>query len=113
MFSNNEFFHKNGKQQQVYSQHSISPIIGSNNIHNPTPSNKRMEKLILHAVLTTGFGAYLFAIFLNIGTWKADLLFFMGAAFIILKFIRLSIRTWQDYKRTEIEIRIKRKESEK
>lgn len=114
MFSTNRHFPKNGKQSQVYSESVISSGLRSHNIHHPTPSKKQMEKLIVHTLLASGFGAYIWAIFLNIGTWKADLLFLFSLLFIVVRFLRYCTKTWQDFRKDEIVIRkMKKEESER
>ena len=112
MFSDSRNFPENRKQQQVYSGHSFSPSIRSNNIHNPIPK-KRMEKLVIHIILASGFGAYIWAIFLNIGTWKADMLFGVAFLFMVVRFIRYCAKTWQEYRKGEIQIKMLRKNIEK
>jgi hypothetical protein len=113
MFSNNGHFIQNRKQQNLCSEHVVrsSPI--GNSIHNPISTKKRMEKLVIHVLLGTGFVSYLWALFLNVGSWKGDILALLGFAFILVKFIRLCIRTWQDYRKEEIEIKVLKKKSEK
>lgn len=72
-----------------------------------------METKIIFSVLSAlGITSYITAILLNIGTWKADILFGIAVLFGIVKFIRYTIRTWQDYRRGEIEIKNLQKKSE-
>lgn len=100
---------RNGKHTTVQSEHAIrSSFVGGSFVNNPTNS-KRMEVKVFLTIF--GVLSYIAGIFLNINTWKADILFLCGLAFVLLKFIRLTIRTWQSYKREEIEQQILKKKA--
>jgi hypothetical protein len=108
--SNIGYFSKNGKQSQLHSEHAIYSSARRGSLFNFKASPHRMEtKLFLTVLSWIGFSSYIAGIFLNIGSWKSDILFLSGMAFILLKFIRLTIKTWQSYKREEIEQQILKK----
>jgi hypothetical protein len=111
MFSGNWHISRNGSKRQVYSERSVSKrtIYGSRT--NPKTGNKPVETKIIFSVLSVlGITSYVGAILLNIGTWKADILFGIAVCFGIAKFIRYSIKTWQDYRKGELEIERMRRE---
>ena len=112
-FQDSRFISRNGKHTTVQSEHAFrSSFVRGGYIDSPT-NNKRMEAKIFLTVLSwVGVGSYVAGIFLNIKTWKADVMFLCGLAFVLLKFIRLTIKTWQSYKREEIEQQILKKQSE-
>lgn len=109
MFSNRREFSKNGAKSLHYSEHAIYNSAHSNGIFNHTPNRTRMEKLFLVVLSWVGITSYIGAIILNIGNWKADTLFGLALMFGIVRFIRYSIKTWQDYRRGEVEIKIQKK----
>lgn len=113
MFSNNWHISRNGSKRQVYSDNSVSKRTLNNYSPNRKTTDKRVETKIIFSVLSAlGITSYITAILLNIGTWKADILFGIAVLFGIVKFIRYTIRTWQDYRRGEIEIKNLQKKSE-
>lgn len=107
-FSNNGYFvSRNGKQSQIHRERLISFGVKRSFISNPKTNILGMEaKIILTWI---GFGTYIGGILLNLTNWKSDILFLSGCAFMLLKFIRLTIKTWQSYKREEIEQQILKK----
>lgn len=113
MFSNNGFLPKNGAERGLYSNDSIPRHVDYSGILQRKTAPKRMEPKLIVAILTwVGFSSYVGAIFLNIGTWKADLLVVFGGAFMLLKFIRLTMKTWYECQRQEIEIKMLKKKAE-
>jgi hypothetical protein len=97
-------YNSEGRQEHEFrGEQSVRAGNNSSRIINPIPV-KRMEKLIINVLLGTGFGTYLMALFLNIGTVKGDILFSVGFAFMLVKLIRACIKTWQDYRKEEINI---------
>lgn len=114
MFSNHRDIHKNGSQPRNNSNSLVYHSPRSNHLPNPNQTKGRMEPNLIFTVLSAiGAGSYISAILLNMGTWKSDLLALFGFAFILLKFIRLTIKTWQDYRKEELQIKVMRKKSEK
>lgn len=112
-FSNPGYVSKNGKQSPLHGEHAIHGSGKRGGFLNLKANPKRMEaKLFLTVLSWIGLGSYVAGIFLNLKTWKADLLFLCGIAFMLLKFIRLTISTWQSYKREEIEQDILKKQTE-
>ncbi len=113
-FSGYGYISKNGAKSSLHCEHAIYSGFRRSSYFNLKASHYRMEsaKLILAIFTWIGLGSYFAGIFLNINTWKSTVLAFFGFAFILLKFIGLSIRIWQSYKREEIEIKILRKKSE-
>jgi hypothetical protein len=111
-FSGNGYISKNGEQSSLRSKHAIHSSVKRGSIFNHQASPQRMEVKLLATVLTwVGLTSYFLGIFMNIGTWKGDILFLCGCAFMLLKFIRLVIRTWYDAKKEEIELKILKKKS--
>jgi hypothetical protein len=106
-FPNNGYISKNGKQSSLHREHAIHSSVKRGSILNPKTSHQRMEaKFFLTVLSWIGFGSYIGGILLNLTNWKADILFLSGCGFILLKFIRLTVKTWQSYKREEIEQQI-------
>lgn len=105
--SNSGYVSRNGRESSLHRQHAISSSVKRGSWINFKTSPKRMEaKFFLTVLSWVGLGSYVAGIFLNIKSWKGDILFLCGLAFILLKFIRLTVRTWQSYKREEIEQKI-------
>ena len=109
-FSNSGSVSKNGAKSLSNSEHVIYSTAHRGSFFNFKASPKRMEtKLFLTVLSWIGLGSYVGGIFLNLNNWKADILFLCGLGFILLKFIRLTVRTSQSYKREEIEQQILKK----
>lgn len=103
-FQGNRYVSRNGRESPLHRQHVMDSSIKRGSLFNFKASPHRMEaKIILTVLSWIGFSSYIAGIFLNIGTWKSDIMFSTGMAFILLKFVRLGIKTWQSYKREEIE----------
>jgi hypothetical protein len=113
MFSDNWFLSQNGAKREVYSDNAISHRVNYSGIsnHQTAPKGKMETKLIFTILTWLGFGSYFGAIILNVGTWKADVLVVFGGAFLLLKFIRLTLKTWYECKRQEIEIKMLQKKA--
>lgn len=105
MFSNNWFISKNGAKREIYSDDSVSHRTIYYNIPHPNARKKMETKLILSILSWAGVGSYVAGILLNMGTWKSDLMFFVGFLFMVMKLIRYTIKTWQDFRRGEIQIK--------
>lgn len=106
-FSDSRFVSRNGQQSSLHREHAIHSSVERGSIFNHKGSPQRMEAKILLTVLSwVGLGAYIGGILLNLANWKSDILFLSGCGFMLLKFIRLTIKTWQSYKREEIEQQI-------
>jgi len=109
-FQDNSYISRNGRKSSLHRQHALDSSMQRGSHFDFKTSPKRMEtKLALTVLSWIGFSSYIAGILLNIGTWKSDILFWSGIIFIILKIIRISIRTWQAYKREEIEQEILKK----
>jgi ABC-type branched-subunit amino acid transport system permease subunit len=114
MFSNRGYVPKNGKQPYVHSQRAVSRGFKRGGIFNgPTNLNRMEPKLIWLALNIVGIPAYVAAIILNVGSWKADVLFFIMVLFGIAKFIRYVVKTWQEFRRGEIEIEMEKRKIKK
>src|SRR6478736_9275129 len=106
-FSNSGYISTNGRQSSIHREHPIYDSVGGRSIFNPSTSHQRMETKILLTVLSyVGYGSVLGGILLNLANWKSDILFGSGLVFLFLKFIRIMIRIYQEYKREEIEQKI-------
>jgi len=109
-FSNPGYVSKNGKQSHLHSEHAIHSGTKRGGFLNLTANPKRMEaKLFLIVLSWVGVTSYIGAIWLNIGTWKADVLWFLALMFGVVKFIRYSMKTWQDFRKGELDINEQRK----
>lgn len=112
-FSNNGYVSKSGAKSLPNSEHVIYSTTKRSSFFNLKASPKRMEaKLFLTVLSWIGLSSYIAGIFLNLNNWKADILFLCGLAFMLLKFVRLTVRTWQSYKREEIEQQILKRQTE-
>lgn len=110
MFSNNWFFSKNGAKRAVYSDNSISYRTNYSHLSYDNPAPKRMEATLIFKIATwIGVTSYIGAIFLNVGTWKADILWGLALMFGVVKFIRYTMKTWQDFRKGELEIKAQKK----
>lgn len=108
--SDSRYVSRNGKQSPLHREHAIHSSIKRGSFFNFKASPTGMEtKLFLTLLSWIGFGSYLGGILLNLTNWKSDILFLSGCAFMLLKFIRLTIKTYQSYKREEIEQQILKK----
>lgn len=66
-----------------------------------------MEIKIFLTIL--GAISWISAVILHAGTWKADVLWFIAVMFAGVKFIRYCMKTWQDFRKGEIEIKVQKK----
>jgi hypothetical protein len=111
-FSNGRYISANGAESFSNSERVVSSTTKRSSIFNGKTSPQRMEKLFLTVLSWVGLGSYIGGILLNLSNWKSDILFLAGCGFMLLKFIKLTIRTWQSYRREEIEIKMLKKKSE-
>jgi hypothetical protein len=111
-FSDRGYISRNGAKSLDNSEHVIYSTAKRGGIFNIKASPQRMEKLFLTVLSWVGLGSYIGGILLNLSNWKSDILFLAGCGFMLLKFIKLTIRTWQSYRREEIEIKMLKKKSE-
>lgn len=65
--------------------------------------------LILKFFTWVGATSYIGSLFINAGTWKADVLWGLAVMFGGVKLVRYCMKTWQDFRKGEIEIKIQRK----
>lgn len=113
MFSNGRYVPKNGEQHTLYSKHPIHNSTINSSIPNRKTISPRMEAKIIMTILSiTGVASYIWAIILNMGNWKSDVLFSLAVLFGILKVVRFGIRTYQDYKITQLDIKEKERQQE-
>lgn len=110
-FSNSGYISKNGAKSLNNSEHVIYSTTHNSSFSNFKASPQRMEKLFLTVLSWIGLGSYVGGILLNAGTWKADILVVFGGAFLLLKFIRLTLKTWYECRRQEIEIKMLQKKA--
>lgn len=110
MLPDNWFLSKNGAEREVYSNNSISRRVNYSGIsHNKTAPKGMETTLIIKIITWLGVTSYIGAIFLNAGTWKADTLWFLAFMFGVVKFIRYSMKTYQDFRKGELDIKAQRK----
>lgn len=108
-FQDNGYISKTGRQSQIHSEHVISNSVVRCGFFDLKTSPQRMEKLFLIVLNGIGWGSYISGILLNLASWKSDILFLCGLLFLLLKFIRIVIKTGQSYKREQIEQEILKK----
>lgn len=110
MFSSGGYMAKNGEQSLSGSKYTISDSVEHGGYINGSANNKRMEaKLIILILNIIGISSYFGAIWLNIGSWKADVLWFLAVLFGVVKFIRYTLKTWQDFRKTELDLKAQKK----
>lgn len=108
-FSNPGWVSKNGKQSLPDSEHAIYSSAHRGSIFNHKASPQRMETILIKLITWGGITTYIGALLLNIGNWKADVLWFLALMFGVVKFLRYSMKTWQEFRKGEIDIKIQRK----
>lgn len=112
-FQDNGYISRSGKQSSLHREHAIHTSVDRSSIFNPSTSHPRMETKALLVVLSLiGYSSVICGILLNIENWKSDILFCCGCVFMFLKLVRVIIKTWQSYKREEIEQMILKKKIE-
>jgi len=113
MLSDNGHISRNGSKRDIYSNDSVHKRSYNNYIPDRKTSSKRVEtKLILGILAGTGVASYIAAILLNLGTWKADILFVIAVLFGVLGAIRRAVKTWHEYKKGELEIKAMKKKQD-
>lgn len=111
-FSDSRYVSRNGKQSSLHREHAISSGVKRGSFFDFKASPQRMEKLFIVVFQIIGFGSVIGGILLNLANWKSDILFLMGCFFMLLKFIRIVLRTAQSYRREQIEQAILKKKLE-
>lgn len=110
MLSDNWFLSNNGAKRSVYSDNSISNRVNYSGISHSKTAPKGMETALILKVMTwLWVTSYVGAIYLNAGTIKADILWFLALMFGFVKFIRYCMKTWQDFRKGELEIKAQQK----
>lgn len=111
-FADGWYISRNGREHSSSSHHSVYTSSYSNSIPNRKTNAKRVELGLIFKLLTlVGFGSYFTAIYLNWGSWKANLLIIIMAAGGIVKVYRMYHKARNDNKRERLEIKILEKES--
>ena len=105
-FQDRGYISRNGAQSSLHREHAIHSGIKRGSYFNFKASPKRMETNLLTVFTWIGVGSYIGGILLNLTNWKSDILFWVGFGFVVLKFVGRLIKTWQAYKREEIEQQI-------
>lgn len=104
-YRNNGYISKNGAKSLHPSEHVIYSTSRRGSNFNLQGNPRRMEtKLIITIFTWAGATAYFGGLFLNAGNWKGDLLSLFGFAFILLKFIRLTLRTWFEFRKQNLDL---------
>lgn len=87
---------------------------GNYDLSNYSPAKPGIFKAPkMSAIITVlGVPTYIWAVFLNIGTWKGDLLLFLSVLFAFFKLVFFIARKLQDWQERRIEIKAKRKRYE-
>lgn len=108
-FQNTGYNSRAGRQSQIHREHAIYNSVVRSGFIDLKTSPQRMEKLFLIVLNGIGWGSCIGGILLNLASWKSDILFVSGCAFLLLKFIRIVLKTGQSYRREQIEQEILRK----
>lgn len=108
-FSNSGYISKNGAKSLHSSEHVIHSTAKRGSFFNFKASPQRMETILIKLVTWGGITTYIGALLLNIGNWKADVLWFLALMFGVVKLLRYSMKTWQEFRRGEIDIKIQQK----
>lgn len=108
-FSDPGHISRNGSKSLSNSEHAIYSGVNRDYIINHKASSQRMEAILIQLITWGGITTYIGAIILNAGNWKSDVLWFLALMFGVVKFIRYSMKTWQDFRKGEIEIKAQQK----
>lgn len=111
-FSDSRYVSRNGKQSSLHRKHALDSSVKRGSFFDFKESPQRMEKLFVIIFSLIGYSSVIGGILLNLANWKSDILFWMGCFFMILKFIRILLRTAQSYRREQIEQEILKKKLE-
>ena len=65
-------------------------------------------KIILWILTGVGLPAYVWAIFLNINNYKADILFFIGGSFVLIRIFFFILRQLHLYEMRKLELKEKK-----
>lgn len=80
-------------------------MFGSSGLLNLQTTVKRMEvKIVMAAIMATGLVSYILGVVYNMGTWRGNVLFVLGAAFMLIRICVYMARAWQEYRIKEFEL---------
>lgn len=66
-------------------------------------------KVIMSILAGTGLVSYIMGIMLNLVNWKANILFLLGATFMLVKICVFCAKSWQEYRFREWQLKEKAK----
>ncbi len=113
MSSRNNNLPKNGAEHSHSGYHSIFGRSGNYDLSHYQTSKPGMEpKLLAMIASILGIPIYGWAIYLNIGTWKGNVLFTFAVTFMIIKIVFYFVKQYQDARLREWEYQQKIKEDE-
>lgn len=99
---------KNGAEYSHSGYHSIfGRSRGYNLSHYQTTKPGMEPKVLVMIASILGFPIYGWAIWLNIGSWKANVLFCLAVTFMILRIVFYFVKSYQDTRLREWEYKQK------
>lgn len=66
-------------------------------------------KVIISALMATGLASYIMAILLNLSNWRSNVLFTLGATFMLVRICVYIAKSWQEYRFREWQLKEKAK----
>jgi len=115
-FSNNSVFMgsgskniRSGHQQHHSGGPALLPVFNNyciDIIQRSVPMGE--AKIILWILTGVGLPAYVWAIFLNINNYKADILFFIGGSFVLIRIFFFILRQLHLYEMRKLELKEKK-----
>jgi hypothetical protein len=85
-------------------------MFGSGRLLNLQTVVKRMEvKIVMAAIMATGLASFILGVVYNMGTWRGNVLFVLGAAFMLIRICVYMAKAWQDYRIKEFELEEKKR----
>lgn len=101
-FSGDQSMHRNhstgdqfGNNRSAGYYDSFYHLFGSSSLFNVFTATKGMEvKAVIAALMATGLASYIMAIVLNITNWRSNVLFVLGAGFMMVRIIVFAAKSW-------------------
>ena len=80
-------------------------MFGGSRLLNLQTTVKRVEvKIVMAAIMATGLVSYILGVVYNMGTWRGNVLFVLGAAFMLIRICVYMAKAYQDYRIKEFEL---------
>lgn len=105
MRTDNNSDHGIASKQPDIGYRAFLDVFGSGSLFNFQTTIKRLEvKIIMSAIMATGLVSYILGVVYNMGTWRGNVLFVLGAAFMLIRICVYLARAWQDYRIKEFDL---------